>query len=89
MFRSAKWRLIAKTIPIMIVIVLAKLVVNAVHADVLTLSPLFSGIVAANFFLLGFLLAGTHGFQGKRASHRRARVEPRVDCRRVQPSSQE
>jgi hypothetical protein len=59
MFRSAKWRLIAKTIPIMIVIVLAKLVVNAVHADVLTLSPLFSGIVAANFFLLGFLLAGT------------------------------
>src|SRR2546428_4615546 len=59
MFRSAQWRLIAKTIPIMIVIVLTKLVVNAVHADVLTLSPLFSGIVAANFFLLGFLLAGT------------------------------
>jgi hypothetical protein len=38
MFRSAKWRLIAKTIPILIGIVLAKLIVNAVHADVLTLA---------------------------------------------------
>lgn len=39
-------------------IVATKLIVHFAGAEVISINPLFSGIVAANMFLLGFLLSG-------------------------------
>jgi len=41
-----------------ILVIVLKLIAHQMGWEVLSLSPLFSGIVAANVFLLGFLLSG-------------------------------
>lgn len=54
-----KWLLVLKVLPVVALILLAKLVVNNFGWEFLSLSPLFNSIIAANVFLLGFLLSGT------------------------------
>ena len=55
---SSKWSLLLKTLPFLAVVVALKYGVHFLGWEVLTVSPLFSAIVSANIFLLGFLLAG-------------------------------
>jgi hypothetical protein len=50
--------LFRKVIPWICGIVAIKLVAHFVGVEFITVNPLFSGLVAANVFLLGFLLAG-------------------------------
>jgi hypothetical protein len=54
-----KWLLVLKVLPVIVFILLLKLVVNNAGWEFLSLSPLFNSIIAANVFLLGFLLSGT------------------------------
>lgn len=58
-FIPTKWSLAAKVLPIITVILLVKFAVHQMGWEFISLNPLFNSIVAANVFLLGFLLAGT------------------------------
>lgn len=51
--------LLVKALPAVVLAVVAKLVADLVGADPVELNALHSGLVAANVFLIGFLLAGT------------------------------
>lgn len=53
-----KHALILNTIVSVVVVVVLKLISHWAGYEVISLNPLFSGIVAANVFLLGFLLSG-------------------------------
>ncbi|MCX9082083.1 MAG: hypothetical protein OIN83_07785 [Candidatus Methanoperedens sp.] len=56
--RFKKWHLTLKVLPIVILIIFLKLLAHQFNLEFLTLNPLFTGIVTANIFLLGFLIAG-------------------------------
>ena len=51
-------RLLLRVCGIVSVVILAKLAVHALGWEVISVNPLFSGIVAANIFLMGFMLSG-------------------------------
>jgi len=53
-----KYRLALKVTLIVGVVILLKLIAYWFGWEVISLNPLFSGIVAANVFLMGFLLTG-------------------------------
>jgi hypothetical protein len=53
------WRLAFRAAPIAGLAVMAKLAADQLGLDPISLNPLYSGLVAATVFLLGFLLAGT------------------------------
>lgn len=53
------WSIAAKAAPTAAIAVLAKVGFDQVGWDTVALNPLYSGLVAANVFLIGFLLAGT------------------------------
>ncbi len=54
-FRSS---LIVRVLPIVCVVLVLKICVHYAGWEVLTVNPLFSGIIAANVFLMGFLISG-------------------------------
>jgi hypothetical protein len=54
-----RWRLVARVAPVVAAVVVAKVVFHELGWDTIDLNPLYTGLVAANVFLLGFLLAGT------------------------------
>ncbi len=51
-------RLLLRVSAVVGVVVCAKLVVHFLGWEIISINPLFSGIVAANVFLMGFLLSG-------------------------------
>ena len=51
-------RLLLRVSAVVGVVVSAKLIVHFVGWEIISINPLFSGIVAANVFLMGFLLSG-------------------------------
>lgn len=53
-----KWRLTGKVIPAVAVVLLAKLAIHAMGFEFLPLSTLFTALISANIFLVGFLLSG-------------------------------
>ena len=55
---SNRHRLLLRVSAVVLVVVCTKLVVHFQGWEVLSINPLFSGIVAANVFLMGFLLSG-------------------------------
>jgi hypothetical protein len=55
----ARWRLVARVAPVVAVVAVLKVVFHELGWDEVELNPLYTGLVAANVFLLGFLLAGT------------------------------
>jgi hypothetical protein len=57
--RVADWGLAARVLPFVALAVVAKLVLSTLDFEPIEINPLLSGVVAANVFLLGFLLAGT------------------------------
>lgn len=54
-----KWFIAIKVLPWSIGIIILKLILDKFGLEPLSLSPLFNSIIAANVFLLGFLLSGT------------------------------
>ena len=60
MFRGNP-RLLAATLPWVVVVVVLKLVVEIADWHVFDLSPLLAGAIGAEVFILGFLLSGTAG----------------------------
>jgi hypothetical protein len=56
---GSDWLILARTLPLVALVVAAKLVLDGLGWDTIALNPLYSGLVAANVFLIGFLLAGT------------------------------
>ena len=55
---SQKWSIAIKILPIIVIIIILKIIFNQFGWEFISLSPLFNSIIAANVFLLGFLLAG-------------------------------
>lgn len=58
MYRHFRYRLLLKVSALVSIVIAAKLVVHYLEWEILSVNPLFSGIVAANVFLMGFLLSG-------------------------------
>lgn len=54
----SRWKLAIKTAPFVMIIILIKLLVHYLGFEVLTLNSLFTAIVSANIFLIGFLITG-------------------------------
>jgi predicted membrane chloride channel (bestrophin family) len=50
--------LILKVLPIVCAVMAVKFAAHLLGWEILTLNPLFSGIIAANVFLIGFLISG-------------------------------
>jgi hypothetical protein len=55
---NSRHRLLLRVSAVVAVVVAAKLLVHFLGWEALSINPLFSGIVAANVFLMGFLLSG-------------------------------
>lgn len=56
---QSRWKLALKTIPLVAVIVLLKSAAHYFGYEFLTLNSLFTAIISANIFLIGFLISGT------------------------------
>lgn len=56
--RFQKWSLTLKVLPVVGLIIILKLIAHQFSWEFISLNPLFSGVVTANIFILGFLLAG-------------------------------
>jgi len=55
----SRWRLAISVLPAVALVAVAKTIVTEIGAESIELNPLYTGLVAGNIFLLGFLLAGT------------------------------
>jgi predicted membrane chloride channel (bestrophin family) len=55
---SSRWTLAVKVLPFVAVIVILKFAVHYLGAEFLSLSSLFTAVVSANIFLIGFLISG-------------------------------
>lgn len=51
-------RIFYRVLPLLVVLIIAKLVVHRFGVEVLSINSLFSGLIGANVFLMGFLLSG-------------------------------
>ncbi|MEI6326760.1 MAG: hypothetical protein WCO78_01415 [Candidatus Roizmanbacteria bacterium] len=56
--KRGKWRLAFRVLPIVAVIIFAKLISHQFGWEFLTLNSLFGAIISANVFLVGFLISG-------------------------------
>src|SRR5664279_1468028 len=55
---KSQWWFLARVSAVVAVIAAVKLIAHAVGGEVISLNALFTGIIAANVFLMGFLLSG-------------------------------
>lgn len=55
---NSRWKLTIKTLPYVIIIILVKFGVHYFGYEFLTLNSLFTAIISANIFLIGFLISG-------------------------------
>lgn len=53
-----KWKLTLKVLPFVVAILIFKLIAHQFKLEFLTLNSLFSAIISANVFLIGFLISG-------------------------------
>lgn len=56
---SSKWYIAIKIAPLVILVVAVKSLLHVFNLEFISVNPLFTGLIGANVFLLGFLLAGT------------------------------
>jgi len=56
-----KYQLVLRVALVVGIVIFLKLIAHWVQWEIISLNPLFSGIVAANVFLMGFLLSGVLG----------------------------
>lgn len=54
----SRWKLAFKVIPFLVVIVLIKFTIHYFGYEFLELNSLFTAIISANVFLIGFLISG-------------------------------
>lgn len=54
----SRWRLALKTLPFVLIIILLKFIVHYFGYEFLALNSLFTAIISANIFLIGFLISG-------------------------------
>jgi hypothetical protein len=54
-----RWRVAAETAVVVVLIIGVRIAVDALGADFISLSPLYSSIVAGGIFVIGLLVAGT------------------------------
>lgn len=57
-FIPLKWKLTARVIPFVALVVAAKSAAHYFGVEALSLSPLFGAVISANVFLIGFLISG-------------------------------
>lgn len=57
--RKNKWRLAVRTIPFIILVIISKYIAHYFDIEFLSLNALFTAIISANIFLIGFLITGT------------------------------
>jgi hypothetical protein len=57
--RKSRWRLAVRTLPIIFIVFVAKYLAHYYDVEFLTLNALFTAIISANIFLIGFLITGT------------------------------
>ena len=57
-FLSNELRFLVRVGAVTALVVVAKVIAHAVGGEVISLNALFTGIIAANVFLMGFLLSG-------------------------------
>jgi hypothetical protein len=89
------WQLLVRVAPLVALAVLAKLAADLLGWDTVDLNPLYSGLVAATVFLIGFLLAGTttrsplqsRPMRGSSSPGRRIRPLPRADLSLLWPAT--
>jgi hypothetical protein len=55
---NSRWKLALKTLPFVIIIISLKFIVHNYGYEFLTLNALFTAIISANIFLIGFLISG-------------------------------
>ena len=55
----SRWKLAIKTVPFVLIIVFVKFIIHYYGYEFLTLNSLFTAIISANIFLIGFLISGT------------------------------
>jgi hypothetical protein len=55
---NSRWKLAIKTLPFVFVVLLFKFVVHYLGYEFLALNTLFTAIISANIFLVGFLISG-------------------------------
>ena len=53
-----KWGILIKIMPLLILILVAKILVDYYNLEFLELNSLFTSLVAATIFLIGFLISG-------------------------------
>jgi hypothetical protein len=56
--KMKKWHLVIKIVPILIVIFILKLVFHKYGLEIVSLNALFTSLIAATTFLIGFLISG-------------------------------
>lgn len=56
---SSKWHIALRTIPLVAIVLLIKYIVHNMGYEILELNSLFTAIISANIFLIGFLISGT------------------------------
>ena len=57
--RFLRWRVVGQTGRIVLGIIAAKLVISAFSLEFISISPLFTSVVARGVFVLGLIVAGT------------------------------
>jgi hypothetical protein len=55
---NSRWKLAIRTTPFVLIIILLKFIVHYFGYEFLTLNSLFTAIISANIFLIGFLISG-------------------------------
>jgi hypothetical protein len=56
---KSRWRLAIKTLPFIVLAVIAKYFAHLYDIEFLSLNALFTALISANIFLIGFLISGT------------------------------
>lgn len=53
-----RWKIALKTLPYVVFLLLLKFIIHELKYEFLDLNPLFTAIISANIFLIGFLITG-------------------------------
>ena len=58
MYLSRRWKLTLKVLPYVLAVIIIKYLTHTYKLEFLSLSPLFTALISANIFLIGFLISG-------------------------------
>ncbi|NBO36376.1 hypothetical protein EBU91_02405 [bacterium] len=56
---KTKWKLAFNTLPLIVLVIVVKLIIHYFNIEFLSLNALFTALISANIFLIGFLISGT------------------------------